>query len=123
MSELPENVKHFIRSKPPKAAALFLHFYECFSNLGEIDLEVTKTTVAFGKTGRYCYIYQFGKDFVSGVLRLGQLYDEPTVFFKTRAVSSKTFAHHFRLYEKEDVNKIMKEYMKLAIQGNSETED
>ncbi|HEX8545425.1 MAG TPA: hypothetical protein VF691_00610 [Cytophagaceae bacterium] len=82
MTGLPNEVVHFLSSKPAKAVELFRHFYECYKEFGDTHIEATKTTITLGKSSRQCYIYQFSKNFVSGVLRLGELYDEPTIFLK-----------------------------------------
>lgn len=117
MSSLPKHISQFLKGKPPASIELFAHFYESYMSIGasDSDIETTKTTLAFGTEKRYCYIYQFGKNFISGVLKLNELLDDPEVFFKTGAVSGNTYAHHFRLYEKTDLNTSLKKYMKKAL--------
>ncbi len=117
MSGVSVQVTQFLKGKPPASVELFWHFYEYCVSIGAVELETTKTTLAFGLDKRRCYIYQFGKHFISGVLKLEELYDEPGVFFKTGAVSGRSYAHHFRLYEKSDLNATLKKYVKKAMQA------
>ncbi|MDB5256147.1 MAG: hypothetical protein JWM14_842 [Chitinophagaceae bacterium] len=114
---LPKDIAAFLKSKPPLSVELFLLFYNYYVSIGADYIETTKTTVAFGKK-RYCYIYQFSKPFISGVLRLNELHEDPDLFFKTGKVSSTTYVHHFRLYEQSDLNAALKKYMKLALNGD-----
>lgn len=116
MPPLPENIALFLKSKPQVSVDLFIHFYETYLSLGSQEVETTKTTIAFGAAKRYCYIYQFSKKFVSGVFHLPSFHDEPTLFFKTGAVSATRFSHHFRLYSKEDVSPELVKYMKMAME-------
>ena len=96
---------------------LFRHFYDYYSSIGADYVETTKTTVAFGEK-RYCYVYQFGKNFITGVLRMNELHEDQELFFKTRQDSGTTYVHHFRLYEKSDLNASLKKYMKIALKKN-----
>jgi len=113
-SKLPKDITAFLKDKPPLSVELFQHFYDYLISIGAHEVETTKTTIAFGEK-RYCYIYQFSKTFVSGVLRMNELHEEPELFFKTGKVSSTTYVHHFRLYEKSDLTPALKKYMKLAL--------
>lgn len=119
MSSLPTDVSVFLKGKPPVAVELFLHFYEFYLSIGalETEIETTKTTIAFGADKRYCYVYQFGKNFITGVLKINELHEDPEIFFKARPVSGTTYVHHFRLYEKKDLNARLKKYMKMALKG------
>lgn len=109
----PKELTAFLKGKPPAAVELFLEFYRYYLSIGADAVETTKTTVAFGDK-RYCYIYQFGKTFIGGVLRLKSLHDRPDLFFKTGQVSGTTFVHHFKLYEVSDLNADLKKLMKKA---------
>ncbi len=115
MQTLPTHISQFLKGKSPASVELFLHFYDYYTSIGAAEVETTITTLAFGADRRYCYIYQFGKNFIGGVLKMDELYDEPSVFFKARAVSGTSYAHHFRLYEKSDMNATLKKYMKKAL--------
>lgn len=111
---LPKDIAAFLKGKPPLSVELFLQFYNYYLSIGANSIETTKTTVAFGEK-RYCYIYQFSKTFISGVLRMSELHEDPDLFFKTGQVSSNTYVHHFRLYENADLNADLKKYMKQAL--------
>lgn len=113
-SKFPKDIAAFLKDKPPVSVELFQHFYDYVVSIGADYIETTKTTIAFGEK-RYCYIYQFSKAFVTGVLRMNELHEDPELFFKTRQVSGSTYVHHFRLYEKSDLTPAMKKYIKLAL--------
>jgi hypothetical protein len=115
MAEFPKHIEIFLKGKSPASVELFKQFYEYYVSIGADEVDITKTTIAFGVEKRYCYIYQFGKDFISGVLKLEDEIDDPEVFFKTGRVSSSTFAHHFRIYENSDLNASLKKYLKKAL--------
>jgi hypothetical protein len=117
-STLPKDIASFLKDKPDVSVTLFQSFYEYYRSIGAEDVETTKTTIAFGEK-RYCYIYQFSKSFISGVLRMNELQEDPELFFKTGQVSSTTFVHHFRLYEKSDLTLALKKYMKMALENKS----
>ncbi len=117
-SKLPKDIAAFLKDKPPLSVELFLHFYDYLVSLGAHEMESTKTTIAFGEK-RYCYIYQFSKTFISGVLRMNELHEDPDLFFKTGKVSRTTYVHHFRLYEKSDLTTALKKYMNLAFNKNN----
>ncbi len=116
MKALPADIASFLKGKPPVAVELFRHFYDYYVSIGADYIETTKTTIAFGET-RYCYVYQFGKTFITGVLRMNELHEDPELFFKTRQASSTTYVHHFRLYEKSDLNTALKKHMKTALKN------
>lgn len=113
---LPDHIAHFLRNKPQAAIDLFAHFYECYFSFAPQEVEATKTTLAFGTKKRYCYVYQFGKTFISCSLKLNELHEAPAIFFKCGQLSKDSFVHHFRLYEKKDVTPELKKYMKMALE-------
>jgi hypothetical protein len=115
---LPKDITSFLKGKPPLAVELFHYVYDYYISIGAGCIETTKTTIAFGEK-RYCYIYQFGTTFISGVLRLKECHEDPDLFFKTAKVSGTTYVHHFRLYEKSDLNAALKKYMKEALKGQA----
>ncbi|MDB5273933.1 MAG: hypothetical protein JWO58_2300 [Chitinophagaceae bacterium] len=78
----PKDIASFLKEKSPVAVELFEHFYTYYLSIGAAGIETTQTTIAFGAEKRYAYIYQFGKTFIGGVLRLNKLHDDPTVFLK-----------------------------------------
>jgi len=115
LSSLPIDVSAFLKGKPSRSVELFLHLHDFLADAGGNEMETTKTTIAFGIERRYCYVYQFGKDFISGVLKLDELHDDREIFFKTGKVSGSSYSHHFRLYEKKDLSKGLKKYLKMAM--------
>lgn len=113
---LPDHIARFLQNKPKTAIDLFAHFYECYSSFGPQEVEVTKTTLAFGTKKRYCYVYQFGKTFISCSLKLNELLDDPAIFFKCGQLSNDSYVHHFRLYAKEDITPALRKYMQMAME-------
>lgn len=113
-----KDIVAFLNDKSPASVELFRYFYDYIVSIGAEEIETTKTTIAFGEK-RYCYIYQFGKNFITGVLRLNELHEDPELFFKARKVSNVTYVHHFRIYKKSDLSPALKKYMKLALNKNN----
>jgi len=65
---------------------------------------------------RIAYITQLGKNFVHVVFYFDQPYSDNLCFQKIAEVpgTAKQFNHHFRMFEKDDVNQEVKKFMKLA---------
>jgi hypothetical protein len=113
---LPNDISLFLQGKSTDAVNLFNDFYKQYISIGATCIEATKTTIAFGEK-RHCYIYQFGKHFITGVFRINDLHEDPELFFKTRKDGPRTYVHHFRIYDPADIPPL-KKYMTLAIKSN-----
>jgi len=84
----------FLNGKSDHTVSLFWHFAECYRQLGNIQL---------------------GKNFIDVVLPFDKPYTDNLCFRKIAQVpGSKQYNHHLRMLNKEDVNKEVKKFMKLA---------
>ncbi|MEO7988454.1 MAG: DUF5655 domain-containing protein [Chryseolinea sp.] len=107
----------FLQGKSNHTLALFHHFVEQYQKVGKIELHPAKTMIGIATPRkRIAYITQLGKDFIHVVFPFEKPYPENLCFQKIAQVpgNSKQFNHHFRMYAKEDLNKEVVGYMKLA---------
>ena len=71
--------------------------------------------IAFAATKRIAYVIQLGKDFVDVVFPFDQRYEDNLCFRKIAQVpGTQQYNHHLRLLSKDDVNKEVLGFMKLA---------
>lgn len=109
----------FLNGKSPHTLALFNHFVEEYKQIGKVTLHPAQTMIGIATSRkRIAYITQLGKDFIHVVFPFEKPYPENLCFQKIAQVpgDSKQFNHHFRMFTKEDVNKEVLKFMKLAYQ-------
>jgi hypothetical protein len=109
----------FLYDKSMPTLALFNHFVEEYKQIGNITLHPAKTMIGIATSRkRVAYITQLGKDFIHVVFPFEKPYADNLCFQKIARVpnDNKQFNHHFRMYAKEDVNKEVRAFMKLAYQ-------
>ncbi len=115
-------VDDFLTGKSVNAIALFQHFLDEYQQIGKVALHPAKTMIGIATSRkRIAYITQLGRDFIHVVFPFEKPYPENLCFQKIAQVpgDAKQFNHHFRMYAKEDVNKEMLKFMKLAYElGN-----
>jgi hypothetical protein len=107
----------FLNAKSPHTLVLFHHFVEEYKQIGKVTLHPAKTMIGIATSRkRIAYITQLGKDFIHVVFPFEKPYSENLCFQKIAEVpgDSRQFNHHFRMYAKEDVNKEVLRFMKLA---------
>ncbi len=64
---------------------------------------------------RIAWITQLGKNFIHVVFPFKQLYNDNLCFQKMAQVpGSRQFNHHLRIYQKDDLNKEVIKFMKIA---------
>ncbi len=98
---------------------LFNHFVSEYKKLGTITLHPTKTMIGISNGDkRIAWITQLGKNFVHVVFPFKQEYPDNLCFQKIAQVpgDAHQFNHHFRMYQPEDVNEEVLQYMRLAIE-------
>lgn len=106
----------FLQGKSAHTIELFDHFIEVYRSFGDFELHPTKSKIGLAAAIRFCSITQLGRNFVHGVFHLDRLYEDNFCFVKMGQIpGSNTFNHHFRLFEKDDVNDELKEFMKIAL--------
>jgi hypothetical protein len=96
---------------------LFDHFVAEYQKLGNVVLHPTKTMIAIGAPDkRIAWITQLGKSIIHVVFPFKQPYEDNLCFTKIAQVpgSSSQYNHHFRMYQKDDLNEEVLKYMQLA---------
>lgn len=118
----------FLRGKSEHTVALLEHFLKQFQKIGKITVHPAQTMIGLATSRkRIVYITQLGKNFVHVVFPFEKSYPDNLCFQKIAKVplsnvrqgGDAQFNHHFRMYAKEDVNKEVIEFMKLAYQLGS----
>jgi hypothetical protein len=107
----------FIRGKSALAVSLLDHFAEQFKSIGDVELLPAKTMIGVATPRkRVAYVTQLGKDFIHVVFPFEKPFTNNLCFQKIAQVpgDAKQFNHHFRMFRKEDVNKEVLGFMKLA---------
>lgn len=119
-----KEVEQFLKGKPDTALALFDHFVETYRNLAPVTLHPAKTMIGITNASkRIAWITQLGKNFVHVVFPFKKPYPDNLCFTKIAQVpgDNNQFNHHFRMYDKEDVNEEVIKFMKLAYAGENIT--
>ncbi|HPM29212.1 MAG TPA: hypothetical protein PLJ60_02655 [Chryseolinea sp.] len=108
----------FLNGKSDHTILLFDHFVMQFKRVGKIEVLPAKTMIGIATSRkRIAYVTQLGKNFIHVVFPFEKPYPENLCFQKIAQVpgDEKQFNHHFRMYDKEDVNSEVLNYMKHAI--------
>lgn len=115
-----KNISVFLNGKSEHTLELFHYFIEAYKKIGNIELEPTKTMIGISNGDRrIAWITQLGKNFIHVVFPFKQAYNDNLCFQKVAQVpGSNQFNHHFRMLFKEDINKEVIKYMKLAFGGS-----
>ncbi|PSL48336.1 hypothetical protein CLV51_1021203 [Chitinophaga niastensis] len=109
----------FLNGKSDHTLALFDHFIAQYKKLGEIGLRPTKTMIGITSgNATVAWITQLGKNFVHIVFPFEKPYPDNLCFIKIAQVpgDDHQFNHHFRMYQMEDVNEEVLQFMQLAAQ-------
>jgi hypothetical protein len=112
-----KEISDFLKGKPDHTLMLFDHFIEEYKKIGHIKVEPTKTMIGMSNSNkRIAWVTQLGKNFIHVVFPFKQLYEDNLCFQKMAQVpgSETQFNHHFRMLKKEDINKEVLKFMKLA---------
>jgi hypothetical protein len=107
----------FLEGKSILAVSLFHYFIAQYMKIGNVSQQPAKTMIGIATPRkRIAYVIQLGKDFIHVVFPFEKPYPENLCFQKIAQVpgDAKQFNHHFRMYAKEDVNKEVLRFMKLA---------
>jgi hypothetical protein len=105
----------FLRGKSEQTTLLFWHFVKCFQKVGKVTIHPTKSMIAVASTTRIAYVIQLGKNFVDVVFPFDKPYEDNLCFRKIAQVpGTQQFNHHLRIMRREDVNKEVQHFMKLA---------
>lgn len=114
---MEKTVEDFLSGKSQTTRKLFEHFIGTYSGLGEITIHPAKTMIGIANSHkRIAWITQLGKNFVHIVFPFRKAYPDNLCFIKIVQVpgDDNQFNHHFRMYNIEDVNDEVINFMKLA---------
>ncbi|MGC3945071.1 MAG: DUF5655 domain-containing protein [Chryseolinea sp.] len=112
-----ESLEAFISGKPAESVALFHHFVDQFSKFGKVQAIPAKTMIGIATPRkRIAYVTRIGKDFVHVVFPFPTPHHDNLCFEKIAQVpgDAHQFNHHLRIKSKQDVNKEVLRFMKLA---------
>jgi len=105
----------FLNGKSDHTLSLFWHFTACYQKIGNVTIHPTKSMIAFAAKTRIAFVIQLGKNFIDVVFPFDKPYNDNLCFRKIAQVpGSQQYNHHFRMLSKEDLNKEVKQFMKLA---------
>jgi hypothetical protein len=125
MKKVPTSGKtldDFLEGKSILAVSLFHYFIAQYMKIGNVSPRPAKTMIGIATPRkRIAYVTQLGKGFIHVVFPFEKPYPENLCFQKIAQVpgAAKQFNHHFRMYAKEDVNKEVLKFMKLAYELGS----
>ena len=114
------SVEDFLQGKSAHTIELFNQFIKQFEKVGKITLHPAKTMIGIANDHkRIAWITQFGKSFIHVVFPLKKPYPDNLCFQKIAQVpgDASQFNHHFRMLYKEDANKEVMQFMKMAYEG------
>jgi hypothetical protein len=119
-----KTVEDFLTGKSETTRALFDHFIATYTRLGDITIHPAKTMIGITNAHkRIAWITQLGKNFVHIVFPFKKPYPDNLCFIKIAQVpgDAHQFNHHFRMYNNEDVNEEVIQFMKLAYSNEAIT--
>jgi hypothetical protein len=109
----------FLKGRSEITISLFDAFVEAYQQIGNVAVLPAKTMIGIATPRkRIAYITQLGKNFVHVVFPFGKPYADNLCFQKIAQVpgDARQYNHHFRMFAKEDLNKEVRKFMKLAYQ-------
>jgi hypothetical protein len=113
----------FLQGKSTHTIMLLEHFVKNFQAVGKVTLVPAKTMIGVATDQRrIAWITQLGKNFIHVVFPFGKEYPDNLCFQKIAQVpgDAKQFNHHYRMYEKEDLNQEVRKFMKMAYTEGSD---
>jgi hypothetical protein len=117
----------FLQGKSAHTIMLLEHFIRNFKAVGKVTLIPAKTMIGVATDQRrIAWITQLGKNFIHVVFPFKEEYPDNLCFQKIAQVPDDTrqFNHHYRMYEKEDLNKEVIKFMKMAYkEGSAQAKD
>lgn len=113
-------VEDFLQGKSAHTKELFHFFIDEYLKLGEFVLHPARSRIAFAAKIRFGYIHRLGKDFLDVVLTFDKPHPENFCFYRIGEVpGGKYFQHYLRLFRKEDLNKEVIKFMKMALDSGN----
>ncbi|MBT1703784.1 DUF5655 domain-containing protein [Chryseosolibacter indicus] len=116
-------LEDFLTGKSDHTVSLFKAFITEFQKVGRVTVHPAKTMIGIATPRRrIAYVTQLGKNFVHVIFPFKQPYTGNDCFQKIAQVPGdvKQFNHHFRMYDKEDLNSEILSFMELAYRLGTE---
>ncbi|WP_255521424.1 DUF5655 domain-containing protein [Mucilaginibacter sp. JRF] len=90
-----------------------------FNEVGVVELHPAKTMIGISNgQKRVAWVTQLGKNFIHVVFPFKQPYQDNLCFQKiARVPGDEQYNHHFRMYNADDVNDELLNFMMLAYNG------
>lgn len=117
-----KSLDDFLKGKSEITLSLFHHFVNEYKRIGKVTIHPAKTMIGIATSRkRIAYITQLGKNFIHVVFPFEKPYPDNLCFQKIAQVpgDDKQYNHHFRMLAKEDINKEVLDFMKLAFKEGS----
>jgi hypothetical protein len=117
-----KSLNDFLKGKSELTISLFHHFVSEYQKIGKVSVHPAKTMIGIATARkRIVYITQLGKNFIHVVFPFEKPYADNLCFQKIAQVpgDDKQYNHHFRMLAKEDLNKEVISFMKLAYKEGS----
>jgi hypothetical protein len=118
-SEESNQLADLLSGKSEQTLLLFNHFISEYQKLASITIHPAKTMIGIANSHRrIAWITQLGKNFIHVVFPFKQEYTDNLCFQKIAQVpgDSQQFNHHFRMFNVEDVNEEVWEFMRMAFE-------
>lgn len=115
-----KTIENFLNGKSDHTKSLFHHFVNEYREIGLVTLHPAKTMIGISNNKkRIAWITQFGKNFIHVVFPFSKTYPDNLCFQKIAQVpgDAHQFNHHFRMLYNEDINEEVKNFMKMAYEG------
>ena len=112
----------FLKGKSELTLSLFQHFVYEYQKIGKVSVHPAKTMIGIATPRkRIAYITQLGKNFIHVVFPFEKPYADNLCFQKIAQVpgDDKQYNHHLRMLAKEDLNREVISFMKLAYKEGS----
>ena len=117
-----KSLDEFLKGKSALTISLFDHFVDEYKRIGKVTIQPAKTMIGIAtERKRIAYVTQLGKSFIHVVFPFEKPYPDNLCFQKIAQVpgDDKQYNHHFRMLAKEDLNKEVISFMKLAFKEGS----
>jgi hypothetical protein len=117
-----KTLNDFLKDKSEITRSLFQHFIEEYQRIGKVTIHPAKTMIGIATPRkRIAYVTQLGKNFIHVVFPFEKAYTDNLCFQKIAQVpgDDKQYNHHFRMLSKEDLNKEVIAFMKMAFSAGS----
>ncbi|MBE9582951.1 hypothetical protein IM792_00680 [Mucilaginibacter sp. JRF] len=114
-----DQLNNFLAGKSEYTLGLFHHFMAKFNEVGVVELHPAKTMIGISNgQKRVAWVTQLGKNFIHVVFPFKQPYQDNLCFQKiARVPGDEQYNHHFRMYNADDVNDELLNFMMLAYNG------